>query len=247
MRRSVEPYGVRAASVNAETAACGKSRRAGAVAEGRRPWVVRERRSTLPRTITLTATEHDDPAFVELVGRVMNGAIQVYRPVEVYIIQIDTWFDHKWNHYSGRLGYCRNAWLDPLRPPPFTPNRVKSQLAFQLSKAEPFEFDRKKAPALHIEQSSPNASHRRLIKMTSSGLYVWYSGETAKVDRASLMVYSIQNGQNIGWYVSLLKRGEWKIGASKGISNAEFLDLVRRASESNATEPNQPPPMLPGS
>jgi hypothetical protein len=177
--------------------------------------------------ITLTGSEQDDPSFLDLVGRVLHGAIKCYKPVELYVIQIDTWFDHKWKYYSGRVGYCQNRWLDPLTPPPFSRNRVKSQLVFELSEAEPFVFDPKKAPALHIFQNSPDNSHRRLKTITPSGLYLWYSGNTAEVDRASLMIYSIHGEQNLGWYASFLKRGDWKVGLTKGISTSELLHLIQ--------------------
>jgi len=181
------------------------------------------------KMVKLTPTEQDDPEFVTLVSRILNGAIGCYKPRELYVIRIDTWFDHKWNEYSGRRGYCCNVWLDPLTPPPFSPNRVKSQLTFELSDAEHFEFDRTKAPALHIYQGGPDNSHRRLKAITPSGLYLWYSGNTGKVDRASLMVYSIQGDDNLGWYASFLKRGDWKIGLTKGISQNELRYFVRSA------------------
>jgi len=180
--------------------------------------------------VNLAATEQDDSAFVDLVNRILHGAIRCYKPRELYVIQIDTWFDRKWNKYSGRIGYCCNVWLDPLTPPPFSPNRVKSQLTYELSEAEPFVFDRTKAPALHIYQNSPDNSHRRLKAITPSGLYFWYSGNTSKVDRASLMVYSIQGEDNLGWYASFLKRGHWKIGLTTGISPDELLYFVRSGS-----------------
>lgn len=45
--------------------------------------------------VNLTATEQDDSAFVDLVNRVLHGTIACYKPRELYVIQIDTWFDHR--------------------------------------------------------------------------------------------------------------------------------------------------------
>ena len=177
--------------------------------------------------VYLTATEQDDPAFVGLVDRILIGAIGCYKPRQLYVIQIDTWFDHKWKEYSGRRGYCQNVWLDPLTPPPFVPKRVKSQLTFDRSEAEPFVFDRTKAPALHIHQNSPDNAHRRLKAITPAGLYLWYSSGTIKFDRGSLMVYSVQGDDNLGWYASFLKRGEWKLGLTKGISPSELRHFAK--------------------
>lgn len=172
--------------------------------------------------LELTATAEDDPAFIDLVNRILRNAIRCYRPSELFLIHIDSWFDHKWNEYAGRVGYCCNVWLDPLRPPPFAPNRVVSQLVFAKSPAEPFEFDRKKAPALHVYQSSADNSHRRLKTISPSGLFLWYSSGTSSADRGSLMVYAIQDDLNLGWYVSFDKRGDWKIAATTGISRNEI-------------------------
>ncbi len=173
--------------------------------------------------IDLTMDELDDPTFVDVVGRVLDGAVRCYGPRQVYVIQLDNWFDHKWKSYAGRLGYCCNVWLDPLRPPPFSPNRVRSQAVYERSAVEPFEFDRTKAPPLHVWQNSSDNSHRRLKAISPAGLYFWYSGNTQKTDRGSVMVYSVQGDENLGWYASLLRDGDdWKIGRTKGISPNEL-------------------------
>jgi hypothetical protein len=185
--------------------------------------------------VDLIATESDDPEFVEFVSRVLQGTIRFYKPRQVYVVHIDTWFDHKWNSYAGRIGYCCNVWLDPLRPPPFSANRVQSETAYARSEAEPFVFDRTKAPQLHIWKSGPQNSHRRLKDITPEGLYLWYSGNTKKVDRGSLMVYSVQGDLNLGWYASLLRRGEWRIGQTDGISTSELDYFAANKDSSTGT------------
>ncbi len=177
--------------------------------------------------LSIPAAESDDPKFVDLVMRLLNNAIRCYKPRQLYLIHIDNWFDHNWKGYAGRRGYCCNVWLDPLRPPPFAPGRVKSEFVYAVSAAEPFEFDRIKAPALHVSQSSPDNMHRRLEDISPATLYCWYSGNTIKNDRASLMVYYVQDELNIGWYVTFIRRTDWKLGLTKGVSAGEVEFLLR--------------------
>jgi len=62
--------------------------------------------------------------------------------------------------------------------------------------------------------------------VSSSGLFLWYSGETAKMDRASLMVYVVEGDQAVPWYASFINRVGWKVNKVKGISRAQFEEIV---------------------
>ena len=63
--------------------------------------------------------------------------------------------------------------------------------------------------------------------MSSSGLFLWYSGETEKIDRASLMVYAVQVDKAVPWYASFVKRDEWRLNKVKGISRVQFAEMFR--------------------
>jgi hypothetical protein len=52
--------------------------------------------------IELVQTEHDDPGFLALTQRIVNGAIAILRVHEVYLVQVDNWFDHKWLGWGSR-------------------------------------------------------------------------------------------------------------------------------------------------
>lgn len=52
-------------------------------------------------SIQIAAGETDDPQFVTLLNSLVRGLIEEAKPQEVWIIQIDNWFDHKWLRFSG--------------------------------------------------------------------------------------------------------------------------------------------------
>jgi hypothetical protein len=62
--------------------------------------------------------------------------------------------------------------------------------------------------------------------VSSSGLFLWYSGETEKIDRASIMIYAVQGDQTVPWYASFVKRVEWRLNKVKGISRVQFDEMV---------------------
>lgn len=42
------------------------------------------------------------------------------------------------------------------------------------------------------------------------------------MDRASLIVYSVEGVDTVPWYASFLKRDRWKLNKVKGISRVQF-------------------------
>ena len=50
----------------------------------------------------IAVRETDDPRFVELMNAVLKGTIDSSSPHEVWIVQIDNWFDQKWLRFSGK-------------------------------------------------------------------------------------------------------------------------------------------------
>jgi hypothetical protein len=64
--------------------------------------------------ITLEPRENIDHSFVAIVEQILDNTLQLHQPAEVYVVQIDNWFDHKWLEFdsnrndSDELG-CRLA------------------------------------------------------------------------------------------------------------------------------------------
>lgn len=135
--------------------------------------------------IELKPTQADDPEFVGLASQALNRLVQLHCPQEVYAIQIDHWFDHMWHHFSGKMIGALGLWRSTLTVPPFDPGRVVSQSHFRADRSTgTYEADVIKP--LHLDQSSGHSTHRFIRQVSSSGLFLWYSSETVKLDRASL-------------------------------------------------------------
>ena len=48
----------------------------------------------------VAAGETDDPQFITLLNALVRGLVKRHTPRELWIIQIDNWFDHKWLRFS---------------------------------------------------------------------------------------------------------------------------------------------------
>ena len=76
--------------------------------------------------IDLKPTPDDDVQFVGLASQLLNSLIRLHSPEEIYIVQIDHWFDHKWQYFSGKAVGAVGVWQSTLTLPPFDPGRVIS-------------------------------------------------------------------------------------------------------------------------
>ena len=76
--------------------------------------------------IELIPSEHDG-ACLQLARRIVNGAVAAVWAWEVYLVQVDCWFDHKWLGFWSR-GRNKDQW--ELCGPPFNPNRILSEKRF---------------------------------------------------------------------------------------------------------------------
>ena len=177
-------------------------------------------------------TENDDPLFLATVERILNETLRLHQPSDVYVVQIDHWFDYKWLEFSGTVMHEIAVWLYQLTIPPFHPSRVVSQLYFRAATHTPTSYEVAPSKPLHIVQKSRSNLRRALGQVSSSGVFVWYSGSTKHSDRGSLMLYTIVNGEARAWYASFTKDREWRVGQLKGISKQEFIGLMEL---SNAT------------
>jgi hypothetical protein len=187
--------------------------------------------------ITLNQTESDDPKFIELINQILNGVISCHQPNQIYLIQIDHWFDFKWLFFSGvPFPQVGAYYSDILRLPPFEPNRVMSQFCFKKESASEPHYKFHQSKPLQVHQSSYRNLHKRLNQPNQLGLYIWYSGDTQKTGRGCLMVYWIEEAKATAWYISFLKdkNQNWKFNKSKNISQKEISDFVKISASSQA-------------
>jgi len=175
--------------------------------------------------IDLNPNQDDDAQFVRLASQLLNNLIHLHSPKDIYVIQIDHWFDHKWQYFSGKTIGVIGVWNSTLTLPPFNPSRVVSQKYYR---AEPSAgtYQSRSAKPLHLDQWSGQNLHRFVKAVSSSGLFLWYRGETVKLDRASLMVYVVKGDQAAPFYASFSNRDGWKVGKVKGISRMQVEQMV---------------------
>ncbi len=144
--------------------------------------------------IEILPNENDDKDFIKLISQVVNNSILLYKPNEIYIVKIDHWFDVKWLAFSGQTLGVIPEWNSRLTVPAFNPNRVINETFYKKVNASFIEGEARK---LHINKQSSDNLRNFLDKVSESGLFVWYSGDTTKLDRGSLMIYWTNPGIDV--------------------------------------------------
>ena len=174
--------------------------------------------------IQLIPAEHDDLAFLSLAQRILNGAITTLQLHEVYLVQIDNWFDHKW------LGW-RSTWrhknLEELRVPMFTPNRVYSEKHFVWDAETSAWKSVGLSVPLHVRQAGHPLLAKPLDRFSKCAAFVWYSCNTESNKVGSLMFY-LSGADDYAWYASLKKDEKWTVGDEFRITRRELLLFEER-------------------
>jgi hypothetical protein len=162
----------------------------------------------------------DDPTLIELFNDLVEGILAQFKPEELYLLQIDNWFDHKWLGFSG-YGDAKSPFpyifggrfesvkvevrSDKLTMPPFNPNRIASQRCFVRSGTS--YMDTPLSPPHKFSKGSSKLNlQRRIENAFSSACLVWYSSNTITNDRASLMVYTVKGEKVASWYASFHRK-----------------------------------------
>jgi hypothetical protein len=154
--------------------------------------------------IEFVCTEHDDPAFLSLIQRIVNGAIADLQVREAYLVHVDNWFDFKW------LGWW--SWgkegLNRLAVPPFNPNRILGQkLLMQDARGMEWKCAGSGKP-LHVVRAGRSSLAQSIDQFSKSAAFVWYSGNTVTNTIGSLMMYR-SGTDGYAWYASFKKNDGW--------------------------------------
>lgn len=191
-------------------------------------------------------SENDAPAFLERVRQIVSGAVRTHRTDEVYIVRIDNWFDRKWLRFSGkgRVEFPGGGpWIDTaldefrkdeLTLPPFTLNRVRSRRRFIWNAYADRFVQAHLQHRLHLGRPSCKNLNEPISRIGPAVTFVWYSGNTAKNDRGSLMTYVHRDDVTTAWYASFTQKSRWGTGAVTGLSLEElahFEDVGRRMDD----------------
>lgn len=176
----------------------------------------------------ITLTDNDDPQFIALASGLVDAAITIYQPAEVYLIRIDGWFDFKWLNFSGKALGAVGVWHRPITVPPFHPHRVLAET--HLSAApDSGVFTSTPAVPLHIAQPSDQNLARSIARVSQSAVFFWYSSSTRTLDRGSTMLYRTHQTDVLSWYASFHRSPTWRLDRHRGISPTEVQRLFQCA------------------
>lgn len=180
----------------------------------------------------------DDPGFIALLNSLVDGLISNRAPEELWIIQIDNWFDHKWLGFSGMGAIASNIPIDrydtvkaesyqeKLTFPPFTPNRVVSQFSYLRVGNDYTESPLPVLPHSTERKRSETNLRRRIEDFSHSACFVWYSANTRANGRGSVMVYNIATDRPDCWFAAFNRQRGWKVHATKGVSRDDLEQLL---------------------
>jgi hypothetical protein len=189
----------------------------------------------------------DDNHFVGLLNALLNALVTQQEPQQLWVIQVDNWFDHKWLRYSGsgtvaskfpvdwtssfmdRFASVKEQfWRDKLTLPPFVPERVAAQWSFRHTESGYIEVPLAKLPHSDSKRRSHSNLNRRVEDFVRSASFVWYSGNTLKNGRGSAMVYSIGPDKPICWFAAFGRKSDWVLERTKGIDREQVSRLLIR-------------------
>lgn len=169
--------------------------------------------------------------FIASINKIISSLIDSYRFDDVFMIRIDNWFDHKWLNYSGKSvvqfqdsqlieSALQDEWREKITVPPFNPNRVLSEMFFGINSSVGTD------KTLHTVKASNDNIHNRIINFSTNGLFIWYSSETERNQKGSVMIYKVQQGKVETFYVSFENNKHWKAKQVKGITTTELTNLL---------------------
>src|SRR5262245_3121956 len=94
------------------------------------------------KPIRIKTLEGDSSDFIQIVEELVNRLLVRDDIAEIKLVKIRNWFDHKWLNYSGKgiIHFTetvhpdkialKNFWRDKVTVPPFTPNRILSEIRY---------------------------------------------------------------------------------------------------------------------
>lgn len=164
-------------------------------------------------TIDVPVLEGDDVGFVQAVRDALTRELTTTH--EVYVVKLDQWFGRKWFEFSGKAMGALGVWRRSVTVPPFHPHRVIFERHFEWDGRRRVYAETKAPHVLHIHQVSERNLNRRLETFSASGSFIWYSGDTRRSGRGSLMVYVIDSGEGERRYTEFIRTGDtWRAAAS---------------------------------
>ena len=165
--------------------------------------------------------DRDDPRFIDLVARIITGAVVMHGPPEARVFKIDHWFDHKWLAFSGKTLGALGVWSKRLTVPPFVANRIIDQWLYLRDKTG--ASYRCAGPGPNIHHCGPAAENlcRRVEQVAPASALFWFSGDTAATGRGSLMGYIPVERDYWSWFLAFTRDDAWRVVQRKKIHDNE--------------------------
>ena len=181
-------------------------------------------------TIQLTATEIDDPAFVNLVSLFVSHYVDAYDVPAVHVIHIDNWFGDRWLGFRGKIMGAagvrnRNIKDCTLPAPPFKPSRIESALELHRNSDARYTVVSDSIAGLHADKPGSEFWY-----LTRPGIYSWYSGNTRTNTTGSLMVYDVTREGSSGWYIGFDRDPDWRPTTTRNVSLEECKAIIQDSS-----------------
>lgn len=179
--------------------------------------------------IELTKSESDNLDFIQKVQVLVNEIIIDLKPNEIFLFKVDNWFDTKWLNFTGKVLGALGTWNynHAQRIPPFSPNRIMEQGHFHLDKFGAYtkgEFE----DEIHKRQPAEKNLNRRIVNVSDSAVFIWYSSNTIVNGQGSLMIYPVEDGKCEPYYIGFKKNKEWDIVNAPGTNKKAMEFYLER-------------------
>lgn len=197
--------------------------------------------------------EGDSEIFLAgLNGLVAHFASEV-APKEVYVKRINKWFDRKWLKYvgNGLIPFpqmevqfletdCESSKVsvqaldgqiqEGLALPPFNPREIGYPYYWPQGEDGTYDegIDKPRLLQIPLFQYSSLHLQSRVASFTDTGLYVWFSSNTGKEGRGSIMTCLVKDGDTQVGYASLERQSGWKIEKVEGTNIGILEDWFQK-------------------
>ena len=175
----------------------------------------------------------DAPEFIKSINKIIVGFIGKFQVDEICLIKIKNWFDHKWLNFSGKsvvqfhggnfiTSALQDEWREKTTVLPFNPNRVLSEIFYRINPTDNRTFEQ----SLHKTKSSNDNIHNRIANYTKNGMFIWYSSDTERNQKGSLMIYIVKENFIETCYASFENINGWKVKQTKNVSTNELTAFL---------------------
>ena len=151
----------------------------------------------------------DDAALIFRLQHIVSGAVRYARAKHAHVVKIDNWFGSRWRRLRQQPKREGSHPEGLLAIPLCAPKRVVSEASYRR-----YGDELKQIAPRHPHETKivPSAAMPFYLDVrTASGVFIWYSGRTAKQDRASLMVYEVEKSGDQGGVVCRVSRTRWGV------------------------------------